>query len=66
MQTVDVTVPKVNVLNFTVNVSDVENIAIRIASVSIAIIEMSFKIKDKKPLDLHLIGTKMHSRYCTE
>ena len=65
VQTVDVTVPRVNVWNFTVNVFGVENIAIHIVSVSIAIIEMSFKIKDKKPLDLHLIGTKMHSRYCT-
>ena len=63
MQTVDVTVQRVNVSNFTVNVFVVENIVIHIASVSIAITETSFKIKDKKPLDLHLIEMKMHSRY---
>ena len=66
MQTVDVTVQRVNVSNFTVSVFVVENIVIHIASVSIAITETNSKIKDKKPLDLHWIGTKMRSRYdCT-
>ena len=62
----DVTAQRVNVSNFTVSVFVVENIVIHIASVSIAITETSSKIKDKKPLDLHLIETKMRSRYdCT-
>ena len=59
----DVTVQRVNVSNFTVNAFVVENIVIPIANVSIAITETSSKIKDKKPLDLHLIEMKMRSRY---
>ena len=66
VQIVDVTAQRVNVSNFTVSVFVVENIVIHIASVSIAITETNSKIKDKKPLDLHWIGTKMRSRYdCT-
>lgn len=61
VQIVGVTVQRVNVSNFTVIVFVVENIVIHIASVSIAITETSSKIKDKKPLDLHLIETKMRS-----
>ena len=63
VQIVVVTVQRVNVSNFIVNVFVVENIVIHIASVSIVITETSSKTKDKKPLDLHLIETKMHSRY---
>ena len=63
VQIVDVTAQRVNVSNFTVSVFVVENIVIHIASVSIAITETSSKIKDKKPLDLHSIETKMRSRY---
>ena len=70
VQIVDVTAQRVNVSNFTVSVFVVENIVIHIASVSIAITETSFKIKDKKPLDLLWIETKMRSRYdsylCTD
>lgn len=42
------------------NAFGVENIVTHIANVSIAIIEMNFKIRDRKLLDLHLIETKMH------